>query len=61
MLKVQKKSAIQADITSKLSEQQRLKQHKINIILEKINRSGYAALSEEEKKFLFEASKEMNP
>ncbi|MFJ1429932.1 rhomboid family intramembrane serine protease [Capnocytophaga canimorsus] len=61
VLKVQKKSAIQADITSKLSEQQRLKQHKINIILEKINRSGYAALSEEEKKFLFEASKEMNP
>ncbi|MFK8273120.1 rhomboid family intramembrane serine protease [Capnocytophaga canimorsus] len=61
VLKVQKKSVIQADITKKLSDQQRLKQHKINTILEKINRSGYAALSEEEKKFLFEASKEMNP
>lgn len=45
---------------SKLSESQKIKQHKVNVILEKISSSGYTSLTEEEKKFLFEASKEMN-
>lgn len=43
-----------------LSEEQKIKQHKINIILEKISASGYASLTNEEKKFLFDASKDMN-
>lgn len=43
-----------------LSELQKIKQHKVNIILDKISSSGYASLSEEEKNFLFEASKELH-
>ncbi|MDO4229719.1 MAG: rhomboid family intramembrane serine protease [Capnocytophaga sp.] len=43
-----------------LSESQKIKQHKVNIILDKISSSGYASLSEEEKNFLFDASKDMN-
>lgn len=43
-----------------LSDSQKLKQHKVNILLDKISTSGYASLTEKEKKFLFEASKDMN-
>ncbi|GJQ06290.1 rhomboid family intramembrane serine protease [Capnocytophaga cynodegmi] len=43
-----------------LSESQKLKQHKVNILLDKISASGYTSLTEEEKKFLFEVSKDMN-
>jgi hypothetical protein len=35
-------------------------QKRIDEILDKISRSGYQSLSEEEKKILFEASKRMN-
>lgn len=45
---------------SELSEEQKIKQHKINIILDKISVSGYASLTDDEKKFLFDASKDMN-
>lgn len=37
---------------------QKIRQHKVNIILEKINSSGYTSLTDEEKKFLFQISKE---
>lgn len=43
-----------------LNEKQKLQQHKVNIILDKISTSGYTSLTDEEKKFLFEASKDMN-
>ena len=39
-------------------ERQKVKQHRINQLLDKINASGYASLTDKEKKFLFEASKE---
>lgn len=45
--------------TTSMTENQRMKQRKINQILDKIGSSGYTALSEEEKKSLFEISKEM--
>ncbi len=45
---------------SGLSEEQKIKQHKINIILDKIGSSGYASLTDEEKNFLFDASKDMS-
>jgi len=35
-------------------------QKQIDEILDKISRSGYQSLTEEEKKLLFEASKKMN-
>jgi hypothetical protein len=35
-------------------------QKKVDEILDKISRSGYQSLSDEEKKILFEASKRMN-
>lgn len=46
--------------TEKLTEEQKIKQHKVNIILDKISTSGYTSLSDEEKKFLFDFSKDMN-
>ena len=39
-------------------ERQKVKQHRINQLLDKINASGNASLTDKEKKFLFEASKE---
>ena len=39
-------------------ERQKVKQHRVNQLLDKINASGYASLTDKEKKFLFEASKE---
>ena len=39
-------------------ERQKVKQHRINQLLDRINASGYASLTDKEKKFLFEASKE---
>lgn len=46
--------------TNKLTEEQQLIQHKTNKILEKISTSGYTSLTDEEKKFLFHASKNLN-
>ena len=48
---IEKKKAIAA-------EQQRIKQLKINKLLEKIGMSGYDSLTEAEKRFLFEASRD---
>jgi membrane associated rhomboid family serine protease len=42
------------------NEQQEVTQQKIDEILDKISRSGYQNLTEEEKKILFEASKKLN-
>ncbi|MDO5608630.1 MAG: rhomboid family intramembrane serine protease [Capnocytophaga sp.] len=46
--------------TSLMTDEQRVKQHRVNQILEKISVSGYASLTDEEKKFLFQSSKEMH-
>lgn len=48
---IEKKKAIAA-------EQQRIKQLKVNKLLEKIGVSGYESLTDAEKKFLFEASRD---
>lgn len=42
---------------SLISEEDQKREEKINLILKKISRSGYDSLSSEEKKFLFEISK----
>jgi membrane associated rhomboid family serine protease len=42
------------------TEQREVTQQKIDEILDKISRSGYQNLTEEEKKILFEASKKLN-
>jgi hypothetical protein len=39
---------------------QRITQEMVDAILDKINRSGYQSLAEEEKRILHEASKNMN-
>lgn len=54
------KSAKSLKSEDNLSESQKITQHKVNILLEKISTSGYASLTEQEKNFLFEASKDMN-
>jgi membrane associated rhomboid family serine protease len=43
-----------------IKEDDRITQQKIDEILDKISRSGYPSLTEEEKKMLFEASKKLN-
>ncbi|GJH40447.1 hypothetical protein RCZ04_09970 [Capnocytophaga sp. HP1101] len=40
-----------------ISEEQQIQQHQVNQLLEKISASGYASLTDQEKKFLFEVSK----
>lgn len=44
--------------TSHISENQRIKQHQIQKLFNKISTSGYDSLTEEEKKYLFQATKE---
>ena len=44
--------------TSHISENQRIKQHQIQKLFNKINTSGYDSLTDEEKKYLFQATKE---
>ena len=44
--------------TSYISENQRIKQHQIQKLFNKISTSGYDSLTEEEKKYLFQATKE---
>ena len=44
--------------TPHLSENQRIKQHQIQKLFNKINTSGYDSLTDEEKKYLFQATKE---
>ena len=41
-----------------VSEEQQIRAHQVNQLLEKISASGYASLTDQEKKFLFEVSKE---
>jgi membrane associated rhomboid family serine protease len=48
------------DINERPKTEQELNQMKIDEILDKISRSGYQGLTEEEKKILFEASKKLN-
>jgi membrane associated rhomboid family serine protease len=43
-----------------IDDDNRITQQKIDEILDKISRSGYPSLTEEEKKILFEASKKLN-
>lgn len=42
---------------SHFEEQQKIKKHKIKQLLDKISSSGYESLTDKEKKYLFEASK----
>lgn len=55
-----KKETIEDAKFYEIKENEPINQEVIDMILDKISRSGYAGLTEHEKKILFEASKRMN-
>lgn len=55
--KLVKRSFVQKRKTNTLSEEEKRKQEQVNIILDKISKSGYESLTNEEKSFLFKVSK----
>ena len=57
--KKQDSNVIPKDSQSHFEEEQRIKQHKVKQLLDKISASGYASLTDVEKKYLFEVSKEI--
>lgn len=56
--KIPPKRPIPQQSFSKITDAQKIKNHQINKILSKISTSGYTSLTDEERKFLFQVSKE---